>query len=82
MIYKHSTRDLSKFKLLKMNSVLTFAEAVELYRSVTGACSEGTRSFVESHGIDKSKSYTVAEILERTDGQYNSEKIREFFKGA
>ena len=79
LIYKHSTRDLSEFKSLKMNSVLTFAEAVELYRSVTGACSEGTRLFVESHGIDKSKSYTVAEIIERTEGQYNSEKIREFF---
>ena len=79
LIYKYSTRDLSKFESLKMDSVLTFAEAVELYRSVTGACSEGTRSFVESHGIDKSKSYTVAEIIERTNGQYNSQKLAEFF---
>ena len=79
LIYKHSTRDLSKFKSLTLESKLTFADAVELYRSITGACTFGTREFVKSHNISKRKKYTVAKIIELTNGQYNSQKLAEFF---
>jgi hypothetical protein len=81
LIYKISG-DASKeqFKGLKMDSVLTFDKCIELYRVITGACSFGVKNFVESHNIEK-RSYTLAEIIEKTKGQYGSETLNTFVKG-
>jgi hypothetical protein len=47
--------------------------------AITGACSSGTRHFVE--GLPKVKAkYTVKEVIELTKGQYNNNLYNEFFK--
>ena len=46
--------------------------------AITGACSSGTRHFVESVGKTKAK-YTVAEIIDLTKDQYGAEQYRAFF---
>ena len=46
---------------------------------ITGACSGGTKHFVENVLKVKKKKYTIAECIELTRGQYNSEKFEKFF---
>jgi len=78
LIYKISDRDTSRFQGLALDTVLTFGELVEAYRIITGACETGVRGFIQSSGLEK-KSYSIAEAIELTAGQYGSEKFREFF---
>jgi hypothetical protein len=79
LIYK-LTEDANKeeFAGLKLTDVLPFEKCIQLYRVTTGACSFGVRNFIESHGIED-RSYTVSEILEKTNGQYGSESLSTFF---
>jgi hypothetical protein len=78
LIYKISDRDTSRFQGLALDTVLTFGELVEAYRIITGACEVGVRGFIQSSGLEK-KSYSIAEAIKLTGGQYGSEKFREFF---
>lgn len=50
-----------------------------MYRVITGACESGTRYFVETVLADKKEKYTVQEVITLTQGQYNHEKLVEFF---
>ena len=59
----------------------TGAEWIGIYRAVTGACAQGVQMFVEAAGHDLSKTYTVAQIVEMTQGQYGAEKFTEKAKG-
>lgn len=79
LIYKISHRDKSKYENLTLDSELTFEEAIECYRLISGACAAGTKMFVESIGVKKGK-YTVAEIIRITKGQYGNRSFEEFFK--
>ena len=79
LIYKISNRDKSRYASLTLDSELTLEEAIEAYRVITGACSAGTKMFVEGNpGVIKEK-YTVREMIEVTDGQYNSREFKGFF---
>src|ERR1700693_1249885 len=78
LIYKIGNRDTSKFKGLSLSHLLTFTEAIEAYRSITGACSFGTKDFVISAGIAK-KSYTIAEIISLTKGRFGNGEFAKFF---
>ena len=78
LAYKLSPRDTSEFKGLKLTDKLPFEKCVQLYRSVTGACSMGCQMFVESAGHER-KEYTVKQIIEKTKGQYGHERLRKFF---
>lgn len=49
-----------------------------MYRVITGACRQGSESFVKSLGELKEK-YTIREAINLTKGQYNAEKFAEFF---
>lgn len=51
LAYKLSTRDLSDYENITLESELIFAEAVQFYRSVTGSCSEGTKEFVNQNKV-------------------------------
>ena len=80
LIYKISNRDTSKFDNYTLETELTLKEAIEMYRVITGACESGTRYFVETILTDKKEKYTVQEVITLTQGQYNNEKLVEFFK--
>ena len=79
LIYKISNRDKSKYENLTLESELTFEEAIEAYRVITGACSDGTKMFVEN-GLQKTKQkYSISEIILLTKGQYGNETFNSFF---
>ena len=78
LIYKISNRDTTKFKGLKLSHLFTFSEAIEAYRSITGACAFGTKDFVKSNNVAK-KGYTVKEIIELTKGRFGNNEFKAFF---
>jgi hypothetical protein len=79
LAFKISDRDLSKWKYLTLKSVIKFEQAIMLYRDITGACSQGTKYFVNQN-IDKKKDkYSITELLEITAGQYGYEAFKNFF---
>jgi hypothetical protein len=82
LIYKLSDNiDKSKYEGITLDTKFTFKEAIECYRVLTGACSFGTRHFVESNNISKRKKYTVKSILELTKGQYGYETFKDWVTG-
>ena len=82
LIYKISNRDKSKYEGWTMQTEISFEEAIEAYRVITGACSAGTRGFVERvlPESEKRDRYTIAEVVELTKGQYGHETFKEFFR--
>jgi len=56
---------------------LTFKEAIEAYRCITGACALGVKNFIESKGLKK-KEYKVSEIIELTDGAFGGAEFKNF----
>ena len=77
--YKAEVKDLSEYNDITTDTVLTEAEAIKLYRTVTGACSYGTAGFVE--GLkDKPETLTVAELIELTKCQYGNREFTKFIK--
>jgi len=79
LIYKMSERDMSEYEGLTLDSVLTLEEWIVFYRSCTGACSFGTKDFVDNRLTVKKKKYSAREIIELTNGEYGNEKVAEFF---
>ena len=75
--YKLSDRDTSKYKGWTLNSVHTLDSLIQAYRSITGACMEGTRQFCEGKKLPAKASVKVA--IRLTSGQYGSEKFKAFF---
>lgn len=74
-------RGADQYKGISLDDPFTVEELKRMYRVITGACKAGTESFVNSLKDLKDK-YTVREVIEMTDGQYNAEKFKEFFEGA
>ena len=81
LMYKRKDRDTSAYEGMTLNTEYTLAEAVKMYRTVTGACAGGVKSFVKSQEAVKD-SYTVADILKLTEGKYGHESLKAFVKGA
>ena len=80
LIYKISNRDKSKYEGWAMQTEVSFEEAIEAYRVITGACAAGTKGFVERMTPGQRKDrYTVAEIIKLTKGQYGHEAFKAFF---
>ena len=71
-------RGAEQYKKMSLDTELTVEEAVTMYRVITGACRQGSESFVNSLGELKEK-YTIRECIELTKGQYNAQKFAEFF---
>ena len=80
LIYKITSRDTTKYKGWSLDTEISHAEAIEAYRTITGACAFGTRHFCETILGDKKKDkYTVAEVIVLTKGQYGADRFKEFF---
>ncbi len=80
LIYKINDRDTSLYEMLSLDDEISFEEAIVMYRTITGACSAGTRAFVENRLPKPHKDkYTIKEIISLTDGEYGSETFKNFF---
>jgi hypothetical protein len=77
--FKMAERNIDEYRNLTSDSVLTFEEAVMMYRVITGSCQYGVNRFLEENKIEE-RSYTVAEILSLTKGSYGHERLVEFIK--
>jgi hypothetical protein len=81
LVYKITSRDTTKYNGWRLDTVITHAEAIEAYRTITGACAFGTRHFCETIlGENKKDKYTIAEVIELTKGQYGADRFKDFFK--
>ena len=82
LMYKIANRDKSDYESLTLDSELSFAEAIECYRVITGACFFGTKDFVENvlPEKDKKERYTVREMIELTRERYGNKTFEDFFK--
>ena len=81
LIYNITSRDTTKYKNWSLDTEITHAEAIEAYRTITGACAFGTRHFCEMILGDKKKDkYTVSEVIKLTKGQYGADRFKDFFK--
>ena len=78
LVYKVTNRNKEDFEHLTLDSVLTFEDSVACYRTITSACSFGTRDFVKSNGIEE-KDRTIREIIELTKDRYGNDSFTEFF---
>ena len=76
--FKAVDRDKSDYEDLTLDSVISHEDAVVMYRVITGACQQGTQAFLNSMTEQKDE-YTVREIIELTDGQYNNNLLKKFF---
>ena len=80
LLYKITDRDKSDYEGLTLDSELSFDDAIVCYRVITGACSFGTRDFIENRlGENKKDKYTIKEIIDLTNGEYGNEEFKEFF---
>lgn len=67
-----------EYEDLSLDSVVTKEDAIKMYRAITGACEAGTKHFVG--GLKKLKPrYTIAEIIELTEGQFGATDFKNFF---
>ena len=78
LMVKRTSRDLTQFEAWTLDRVVSKSEAIFAYRSITGACSKGTRLWLEQHQTpDK---ITVGGIIEITKGAYGASAFADFFK--
>jgi len=77
LIYKITSRDTSRYAGMSQDTKMSFPELVEMYRSITGACAAGTKSFVDQFNIEK-KEYTIREVIKLTYGQYGHDALVRF----
>ena len=81
LIYKISDRDTSAYENLSLGDTLSYEDAIAAYCIITGACSAGTRDFLENRLPSPHKDkYTIREIIELTDDEYGSERFKKFFE--
>ena len=79
LVYKRTDKDLSKYESMDIDTELSKNDCITMYRSITGACSYGVRSFVEGLEVVKAK-YKISELIELTKNRYGNDKLCEFFK--
>ena len=79
LVYKVSGKKPEDYRHLKLGSRLSFADAVACYRTVTGACAFGVRSFVDEKSINKDATVTPKNILAMTKGRFGHEAFARFF---
>lgn len=80
LLYKISNHDTSQYENYNLNTEISLKDAISMYRVITGACESGTKYFVEQVLTDKKDKYTVQEVIKLTTGQYNHDKLVEFFE--
>ena len=79
LLFKYAKdRGMEQYKGLSLDTELTADEMITMYRIITGACRQGTETFVNSLGKLKDR-YTIGEALEITKGQYGAKQFAGFF---
>ena len=74
-------RGAEQYKGRDMDELIPFAEAVAMYRIITGACAAGTQSFIDTlHEVKEA--YSIREIISVTYGNYGANTFKEFFEDA
>jgi hypothetical protein len=76
--YKLADRDTSRFKKWTLTTKVKAEDAIQAYRTITGACEFGVKNFCES--IKVPKTITVSEVITLTQGKYGSDKFAAFFQ--
>lgn len=81
LIYKINDRDTSEYENLTLDDTLSYEEAIVAYRTITGACSIGTKDFIEIRLPSPHKDkYSIREIIKLTEKEYGGKKFAKFFK--
>jgi hypothetical protein len=78
LVYKIGEIDTREFEGLDIDEQRPLKDIIRMYRAITGACTSGTRYFVEQQKEVK-ETYSIKEIIEITEGQYGNNKFKEFF---
>ena len=71
-------RGSDQFRHLTTSDTISKDEAITMYRIITGACQQGTMTFVNSLKELKEE-YTIQEIIDMTEGKYGHKTFKEFF---
>lgn len=71
-------RGIKQYENLTLDSVMSAKDLIAMYRIITGACRQGTDAFVQSIKPLKD-SYTIAEAIKITKGQYGAKSFKNFF---
>ena len=79
LIFKVSNRTKDDYINLKLTDSLSFEDAITCYRVITGACSFGTKDFVNNRLKGKKKKYTISEMILVTQGEYGNKTFKEYF---
>lgn len=75
-------RGADQYKGLPLDTEKTVEELMVMYRVITGACQQGTNTFVDNLGSCRKDRYTIKEVIALTSGQYGSDRFAEFFGDA
>ena len=75
-----SDRGAEQYKGLTLDTELSLEEMKTMYRVITGACKQGTESFIANLGDKLKDKYSIREAIELTEGQYNSDAFKNFFE--
>lgn len=76
---KTKNRNLEQYKNFSLDMQFTVSELVTMYRVITGACKQGSESFV-ANIKDLKEKYSIREAIQLTKGQYNAEAFEKFFE--
>lgn len=80
LIYKNTDRDKSDYENLMLDNELSFEDAIVCYRVITGADSFDIKRFIKNKFNKNNKDkYTIADIIELTEGEYGGDEFRKFF---
>ena len=76
LAFKEADKDASKYRGMPLETEKSTEDWIVAYRVVTGSCSIGVQEFIKQQGVLK-RTYTLAEVLELTTGQYQATRFRE-----
>lgn len=80
LLFKEAeSRGAEQYQSLTKESVVGLAEAITMYRVITGACRQGTESFV-SNQRELKKEYSINELITLTQNQFGSKQFADFFE--
>ena len=80
LLYKITDRDKSDYEGLTLDSELSFEEAIMCYHVITGAGSFDIKRFIKNKFDKNNKDkYTIADIIELTEGEYGGNEFIKFF---
>ncbi len=79
LLFKIGSRDTTEFKSWTLEKVVSKHEAIVAYRTITGACEGGVRSWMEQRKTPES--IAVKDIITLTVGAYGADSFKKFFEG-